>query len=86
MAVSPDGTRVDAATNNLSTNGIIYVINAATNGIIANVSGLETADNAVPFGAAPAVPVFPPLAITTKSLPGGHAGGDLRNDPGGHRR
>ena len=35
IAVSPDGTRVYAATNNLSTNGIIYVINAATNGILA---------------------------------------------------
>ena len=74
VAVSPDGTRVYAATNNLSTNGIIYVINASTNGIIANVSGLETADSVVPFGAAPAVPVFPSLAVTTKSLPGGTQG------------
>ena len=70
VAVSPDGTRVYAATNNLSTGGIIYVINAATNGILAHIGGLDTADTVVPFGAAPAVPVFPPLAVTTKSLPG----------------
>ena len=74
VAVSPDGTRVYAATNNLSTNGIIYVINAATNGILANIGGLDTADTVVPFGAAPAVPVFPSLAVTTKSLPGGTQG------------
>ena len=74
VAVSPDGTRVYAATNNLSTNGIIYVINAATNGILAHIGGLDTADTVVPFGAAPAVPVFPSLAVTTKSLPGGTQG------------
>ncbi len=74
IAVSPDGTRVYAATNNLSTNGIIYVINAATNGILAHIGGLDTADTVVPFGAAPAVPVFPSLAVTTKSLPGGTQG------------
>jgi len=46
---APDGTRVYAATNNLSTGGIIFVINAATNGIIASVGGMETADTVSPW-------------------------------------
>jgi len=74
VAVSPDGTRVYAATNNLSSGGIIYVINAATNGIIASVGGMETADTVVPFGAAPVAPVVPPLTVSTKSLPGATQG------------
>jgi hypothetical protein len=74
VAVSPDGTRVYAATNNLSSGGIIFAINAATNGIIASVGGMDTADSVVPFGAAPAVPVVPPLTIGTSTLPGATQG------------